>query len=181
MLLKADRWHEYSLLMRDCFKLLSPANREKVLTWIDEGPDRKRLTRRYEEFYGKPVQAEHVEAHIREWKKRHVGLLASDLPPSWREKFAEFLTPLLPEQQLDNAVQVNGGAFVGRKSPDEGKNFSSQSVDAIIELLKSWKPSGDWMVGTMEGLASDFSTRWVIRRPALPLRQSSFKRFVRST
>jgi hypothetical protein len=155
MLLKADRWHEYSLLMRDCFKLLSPANREKVLMWIDEGPDRKRLTRRYEQFYGKPVEAEHVEAHIREWKKQHVALLASDLPPSWREKFAEFLTPLLPEQQLDNAVQVNGGAFVGRKSPDEAKNLSSQSVDAVIELLKSWKPSGDWMAGTMEGLASD--------------------------
>jgi len=155
MLWKSNRWHEYSLLMRDCFKLLSPENQERILTWIDRGPDTKRLKRQYERFYGQPVQPEHVELHVREWKKQHVALLSADLPPNWKEKFAEFLTPLSPEQQLDNAAQVNGGAWVRHKSPDEAKDFSSQSVDSIIEFLKTWKPSGDWTAPTMEGLASD--------------------------
>lgn len=155
LLLKADRWHEYSVLMRDCFKLLSLTDHEKILTWIDKGPDRKRLTRQCEHFYRQPVKSEYIELHVKEWKKERVGLLASDLPPKWKEKFAEFLTPLSPEQQLDNAAQVTGGAFVGRKSPDEAKSFSSQTVDDILEFLKSWKPSGDWMAGTREGLASD--------------------------
>jgi hypothetical protein len=155
MLWKANRWHEYSLLMRDCFKLLSVENQEKILMWIDEGPDKRRLKRQYERFYAQPVQPEHVEQHVREWKKQHVVLLSADLPPNWKKKFAEFLTPLSPEQQLDNAAQVHGGAWIRHKSPDEAKNFSSQSVDSIIEFLKTWKPSGDWMAPTEEGLASD--------------------------
>jgi hypothetical protein len=155
MLLKANRWHEYSLLMHDCFKLLSPKDQEKILTWVDKGPDRKPLMRRYERFYGQPAQPERIERAVTEWKKEHVGLVSADLPPRWKEKFAEFLTPLSPEQQLDNVAQVSGGAWVRHKSPDEARNFATQTVDAIIEFLKTWKPSGDWMAPTVEGLASD--------------------------
>jgi len=155
MLLKANRWHEYSLLMRDCFKLLSPENQEKVLTWIDRGPDKKRVRQHLERFYGQSVQPEHVEQYVREWKKQHVALVSADLPAKWKEQFVEFLTPLSPEQQLDNAAQVNGGAWVRHKSPDEAENFSSQTVDSTIEFLKTWKPSGDWTAPTAEGLASD--------------------------
>jgi hypothetical protein len=155
MLWKANRWHEYSLLMRDCFKLLSLENQERILMWIDEGPNKRRLKLQYERFYGQPVRPEHLEQHVREWKKQHVALLSVDLPPNWKEKFAEFLKPLSPEQQLDNVAEVNGGAWVRHKSPDEAKDFSSQSVDSIIEFLKTWKPSGDWMAPTMEGLASN--------------------------
>jgi len=49
---RRGEWDEYSMLMRDCFKLLSWEKQHKIVKWIDEGPNVARFNKRFERAYG---------------------------------------------------------------------------------------------------------------------------------
>ncbi len=157
MLDKARNWHEYTLLLRDCFKRLTPENQRPILGWIDKGPSVKRFNKMFVKFYGNAPPAEQVEQYVKAWKKQLVGLISNDLPEEWKTTFAEFITPLTADERLETAPHITGGAWAPDRSPMEAKNLAALSIDEIVEFFKTWKSPGEWMAPSAEGLAGTFT------------------------
>ena len=154
MLNKARNWHEYTLLMQTCFKSLSSSDQDKILGWIDKGPDTVWRKKRSEERFG-PVDAdERVKQGVKAWKKERIGLISKDLPSGWKDRFMEYTSDLDPSAHLESVHQTTR-VFGTRPSPDEGKNLEDLSVEQIVDFLKIWEPTNDWMGPSRESIGRD--------------------------
>jgi len=70
-----DLWHEYSLLLRDCFGRLSSLQQARVFAMIDEGP---LIT---------TGSSNNVRKQQREiWQRNRLALISSYLSPQWQDR-----------------------------------------------------------------------------------------------
>lgn len=154
MLNKARSWHEYTLLMHTCFKRLSPGSQDRILGWIDEGPNVYTMKRRYQAFHGRSASDGEVGQWIEAWKRERIAPIAADLPERWRSRFTEYISALEPSDRVDLVNQPTR-IFPGRPSPVEGKNLADFSVEDIAHFLERWEPKDDWIGPSRDSLGRD--------------------------
>src|SRR5206468_5952722 len=87
-------WHEYVLLARDHFAYLSPENREKILNWIDTGPDIEQFKTWREQETGRHPTEEEIDQYTKHWQLEHLAPLRDVLPPGWRQRYDEWVAEL---------------------------------------------------------------------------------------
>ena len=88
---RRSEWDEYSMLMRDCFRLLSLEKQHKMLKWIDEGPNVTRFKQRFETAYHRAPTDEQIEEVVRIWKKHRIDLIVKDLSGKLKSEFASLV------------------------------------------------------------------------------------------
>lgn len=155
LLNKARNWHEYTLMVRTCFKRLSPQSQDQFLALIDKGPYTAKMRRLYEGHYQKAATEPEVEVWVTTWKRERIDLVSNDLPAPWKEQFAAVTAPVDPAEQLDAVNKTRRVVYGATGSPDEAMDLPKLSVEEVVTLLKTWKPSGEWMSPTADGLARD--------------------------
>jgi hypothetical protein len=156
LLAKASLWHEYSLLLRESFSRLLPADRAKLLVWIERGPDQRRYRAWHQKFFGQPATEEQVVLHAKGWTRDRLALISNDLPDEWKQRFSGLAKELGPSAHPEFATYSSGGAW-GYRSPKAATDLATLTVDEIVDFLKTWESPADWMGPSPEGLGRELT------------------------
>lgn len=156
LLTKASLWHEYALMLREAFHRLSTEDQAKILSWIESGPDEARYRTWHERFFGQVATKEQVAVHSKAWKRDLLALIPEDLPSEWKIRFSELTTELGASEHPEFSSYRSGGAW-GYRSPKAATDLASLTIDEIVDFLKTWEPSTDWMADSPEGLGRELT------------------------
>jgi len=149
--------HEYFSLAEAHFAQLSPAEKERILSWIDDGPDVEVYRRNREWLHGTLPNEEDVADYIRRWKLERLAPLRVSLTGRRKEEFDE-LNATLGELNIATprpVVQMVDRELESPKSKDE---FRSMGVDEIILFLRSWQASGNHGEASRAGLRYELAS-----------------------
>lgn len=149
--------HEYFSLAEAHFAQLSPADKERILSWIDEGPDVEVYRRNREWLHGTPPNEEDVADYIRRWKLERLTPLRESLTGRRKEEYDE-LSAALGEMNIAAprpGVQTFDRELESPKSKDE---FRSMGVDEIVLFLRSWQASGNHGEASRAGLRYELAS-----------------------
>lgn len=143
--------HEYFSLAGAHFARLAPADQERILNWIEEGPDVEVYRGNREWFDGTPPTDEGVADYVRRWKLERLTPLRESLTGSRKEAYDELSAAL---GEMNAAAPTPAVQAVDREleSPKSGDEFRSMDVSEIISLLRSWQASGNHGEASRAGL-----------------------------
>lgn len=148
--------HEYALLARSCFATLDSVNKEKILSWIEEGPDVEIFRTRYEEREGNAPSEEEAKRYARLWRRDRLALFDCGLPEKWQRRYDQLVEEFGPAEH-PSFVSYRTEMWVGPASPITAEDLHSMNVMEIVQYLASWEPSGDFMSPSPEGLGRELS------------------------
>lgn len=149
--------HEYSLLLRGSFSLLSDPQQQVILGWIAEGPDLERFKQRQQKFAGKRPTDEDAERYRKYWQRDRLAWFKNSLPEVWRQLYEELVAEFGQPEHPEFASYSTGG-WVGPTSPKSADELQAMTVSEICGFLKTWQPSGEPMTPSPEGLGRVLST-----------------------
>jgi len=147
--------HEYYHLLREHFSKLPRELREKILTWIDEGPDLEDYESWYKKETGELPSKEQKDARKSHWQIRYLSAIKDDLSPEWRKKWDELMGKYEEPDHPDYHFYVKAG-FAGVSSPLEREEVRKMSPQELIDYFKSWEPPKDFFAPSREGLGGLF-------------------------
>ena len=148
--------HEYALLAGERFGGLSREEQSVILDWIETGPDFDQFKEIHELQTGKKATDEDVDHHKRLWQRDRLAWFKTHLPQQWKDRYEALVAEFGEPEHPEFASYVTTG-FYGPRSPKAAEDLRSMSVYAIVEFLKSWRPTGDSMGPSPEGLSRQLS------------------------
>lgn len=129
--------HEWTLLAQDQFEALPPEIRERILGWIEAGPN-------------DAAEHESPDEYRERWQRRELVRLGDGLPDEWRDRRDELIARHgAPDGRRRGRVVTSGGM----SAPLTQEELASKSVDDIVAYLNSWTPDGEFGSPSPEGLA----------------------------
>jgi hypothetical protein len=145
-------FHEHALLLKDQFANLDPDDQAKILGWIDKGPGIEKLKA---DRIDKQPTDEEITRRVKIWKIEKLAKFSVSLPDEWKRRYAELVAELGQKEypEFDSYTTE----WVGPTSPKSAKELKSMSLEEIHKFLKDWKPSGDTMSPSPEGLARELA------------------------
>lgn len=144
-------FHEFWFLVRDGFLDLVEDDRDRVLALIEQGPDVEERRERTP-----PTTDEELSRYIEGWKFRRLSILRDVLPPDWKRRLIE-MERAHGKLEHPEFLAHMGPVQTGPNSPFESAELSAMSVDELVGFLREWRPSGDWMAPSPEGLSRQLS------------------------
>jgi hypothetical protein len=157
-LLDTSRWdtterHEYAHLARCAFPHVSDGTRAAILSWIETGPDLESLANRWSEVYGARPTEEELGRHLRMWQRDRLAPLKDVLPAEWRARYEALV---VAEGEPDHPdFPAYSRIWSGPTSPKSAAELGAMSIDGLVEHLKTWNPSSDWMSPSLSGLGRE--------------------------
>jgi hypothetical protein len=148
--------HEYALLAKAGFGLLSSEEKEVVLSWIDEGPDLDAYRKNVLGNTGHEPTEDEIQRRIRYWQRDHLDQFKEALPKEWKQRFDELEKELGEAEHPDFSYYSSGG-WVGPTSPKSAEDLKQMSVAEVVDYLKTWVPPEGHFVETPEGLSRTFA------------------------
>lgn len=150
---REDYRYEYNLLAQACFSRLRPEDQAKILGWIQKGPpdieSRKILL---EQSRGKAATEQEVAEYVKMWQRDRLALLSANLSGDWKQRYEELVAEVgtAPEP-----VREATAVFVGPTSPKTMEDLRAMTVEAFVDYLKSWVPSGKPFGDSRAGLGRE--------------------------
>ncbi len=132
--------HEYVLLIRQCFNKLNKIDQNKILDWIEAGPDMEKFKEERQSETGSYPKEEDIIRFKEVWQRdRLAWICAENLPDSWKAKYQDLIKrhgePMRPE--FPAYIEVG---FRGQVSPKAKEELKSMSVKEIVDFLIKWRP-----------------------------------------
>ncbi len=143
--------HEYTSLAHDQFGRLSPDDQAKILDWIATGPNVEEFMVGEEEWTGRRPTDEEAEKYVKAWRRNRLAPIRDAVSPEWGHRYDEWVSELGEPEHPDFAA-YSTGVWVGPTSPKGAEDMRGMSVEEVISFLTVWKPSGDRMSSSPEGL-----------------------------
>jgi len=149
--------HEYSLLARTCFALVSEEARAVYLRSVEARPTDDAMTK----LDGTPYTAEENERHNQHWRLRRLTAIRDSLPPAWIPRY-EQLVAQFGELEHPDFLSYWRTRAGGGDSPRTVDDLRSLPTDELVAFLASWQPSTpawdgptiDGLVGTLRGVVA---------------------------
>jgi hypothetical protein len=130
--------HEYYLLLQQEFKNISEANQNKILKYIEKGPD---LTNEKEKRdYTKP------------WQLNKFYCIKDDLTGKWEVEYKKLIKELKKPENPEFLSYTSPAFWSGENSPKKEDDIKKMSVQKIVEYLQEWKPTGSFGDPSRRGL-----------------------------
>jgi hypothetical protein len=148
--------HEYYLLAKECFGRLSPPEQEKILGWIEKGPDTDRYRERVSKSAGREPTESEVEDYRRTCQRERLEPLASSLPASWKRRYEELASSTEPPSHPDLPFS-SSVSWVGPTSPKTADQIEELPVKDLVDYFASWQPPSGWFQHSREGLGRALS------------------------
>jgi len=143
--------HEYVLLLGERFGVLTEAQQQTILNWIDEGPSPDKLQWAREQVKEGQSADESVERYRRSWQCKRLAWLKRHLSGAWRERYEALVAELGEPEHPEFEVYIDSG-WTGPTSLKSAGNLRAMSIDDIIAFLSSWRPEKQPMSPSPEGL-----------------------------
>ena len=145
---------EYSLLAKEQFGHLDTGDKDRILAWIEAGPDLENFKARWGRFTGQAVSDEDARRYAKGWRRDRLTLFLDHLPEDWKVRYQELVREIGQPNDLIEARQITGGAFAPA-SPKSSDDLSKMSIPEMIAYLRSWQPSNEPFGEKIAGLASE--------------------------
>lgn len=156
---RPDLSHERTLLLQEHFARLQPPEQETILGWIAEGPPRPELS-----WTGEPMKEKEWLDYVKRLTLRQLQPIANALPPDWADRYRALVNEYGEPQSGQPRIQSLGWQS-GSKSPKSLEELRALSSPEIIELMRTWLPSTDFLAPNPVGLAGVFE-QLVAEQPA---------------
>lgn len=125
--------HEYVHLIRQCFNKLNKIDQNKILDWIEAGPDMEKFIEERQSETGSYPKEEDIIRIKEVWQRdRLAWICAENLPDSWKAKYQD-LTKRLGEPMRPEFPPYQEG-------PKAKEELKSMSVKEIVDFLIKWRP-----------------------------------------
>ena len=153
-------YHEYTLLLQECFNLLSVEKQQLILRWIDEGPDLTRFKKRFKEEKKRDSDSEEISRYQRYWQWEWLFFIKAQLSGEYKKRYEDM--------ERDFGIHDHPGfrsyisTWWGSTSPKDTKELQEMTVEDLIEYLQGWKPTNDPKSPSPEALGNTFSAAVVI-------------------
>lgn len=121
-------WHEYSLLVNAHFHRASPNSKMEYFKVVDN-------------------QDKSEDKYIDSWRVRLTGLISEELTPEQKEKYAALLKQAAQLEEPYFTSYSSGVSWVGPDSPKTEADLENKPIDFVLEIVRSWEPSGDQFFG----------------------------------
>jgi hypothetical protein len=144
---------EYNLLASEWFGRLDKSDQDKILQWIEVGPDLELYKVRWGAFTGQLVTDEDARKYKERWQRDRLATFSELLPTDWKTRYEQLVAKEGPPDDLTEGRRVTGGAFAPG-SPKKSEDLGGMTVSEVIAYLKSWQPSGEFLGDTIAGLGS---------------------------
>jgi hypothetical protein len=141
-------WHEYKLLVQEQFGRLRQDDQEKILCCIQEKPDIERFKEYRTERTGNFPTDEEIEKYVISCQLEYLKPLREVLPAEWKQRYQEWVAKVGEPEDFDAYPR----SWVGPTSPKSEQELRSMAVTEIIDYLTTWRPSGEIMTPSPEGL-----------------------------
>jgi hypothetical protein len=83
--------HEYVGLLRCCFRRLAKGDQERILSYVEEGPQYLEGSRaRYKEKTGEEMSPEHAAQLVQRWQRDRLAPIADSLPDRWKSRYMQY-------------------------------------------------------------------------------------------
>ncbi len=135
--------HEYSLLLRDGFPLLSDEERKRVLDAVEAGPVR------YGDLQTPEARAEFA-TYSRFWKRDRLSLIQKHLDASWRSVYEGLVKEFGQAEHPEFSSYHQ--SWSGPTSPKTADELAAMPIHELVEYLVVWRPKRDFMDHSAEGL-----------------------------
>lgn len=152
---RSDFRLEYNLLANVFFGRLEGDDQQKILNWIQKGPDVESYKAGWERFYGSQPTEEQIERFVMGWQRDRLAPLASDLPEDWSQRYAHLVATIGPPNDSEH---VAGASWVGPASPKTVEELRELTIEQLVGYLGSWVPSGHPMEASVPGLSQQLGT-----------------------
>ena len=131
--------HEYSLLARSHFGRLRADDQQKLLSYIDSGPDRALVRQWYQwAFDAEPSEGDILRQKAI-WQRDHLVLFGSTLPPEWQQRLRELVLAIGPANEPIVQTTTVG---IGSQVDDVTRRLQDGSIDSIIEAICAAEAAG---------------------------------------
>jgi hypothetical protein len=148
---------EYELLVLEWFGKLEAPDQQKILAWIEAGPDDDEAHRRWhKEWSGQEPSLEEIAQHKKMWQRDRLAPLHKLLSSDWKQRYEE-LTGELGTPERDFTENPRAEVWEGPTSPMTAADFQSMSVQEIVTYLSSWKPTHAPMSPSRNGLGRELT------------------------
>ena len=145
---------EFDKLLTERLADLSDAAKNKILEFIEKGPDLTGFKKR-KETEGKPATEEEVNEVADNWRLKWLHQIRTSLDPSWAAKYSSLAGRLGTPQDEESSRAT--GSWVGPTSPKSTEELRQMSEDEVITFLQTWHSTGEWNAPTAEGLGRSLS------------------------
>lgn len=147
--------YEYTQLAKSGFNHLEETQKEKIFSWIEEGPEITSFLERVEKRQDRPATANEISDYSNSWRRDKLYIFTDNLPNDLRAKYDALVRsygePNHPEFSSYHR------SWIGPTSPKSKEDLEKLPVPEIIKFLKSWKPTDDFMSSSEEGLSRELS------------------------
>ncbi len=144
---------EYERLLAAHFAGLTVEGQLAVLALIEHEPDTEQYARWFRTSHGREPTAEETTGFIEMTTLGRLTPIADHLPEAWRARYEQYLKAYGPHS---SRVLPRSGGFIGARSPTTAEEIAGLDVDALIEYLTSFVPSGGFQDPSKEGMGSTF-------------------------
>lgn len=147
---RPDLSHERMLLLQDYFARLEPSEQQMILSWIAEGPPRPDRS-----WTGEPIEEKDWLDYVKRLTLRQLQPIANALPPEWSDRYRALVKEYGEPQSGEPRIRSVGWQS-GSKSPKSLEDLRAMSSSEIIEFMRTWEPSTEFMAPNATGLAGIF-------------------------
>ncbi|MDR1452504.1 MAG: hypothetical protein LBJ25_00805 [Candidatus Margulisbacteria bacterium] len=143
--------HEYYHLAQDKFGELSQDAQNKILNYIESGPQ--------EEYYQQDSEYWPKPRKINHWIHHRIDPIIKYLPQAFTDKYKDFLFDENGEYKpYNNGEHPDFSSYMtslhGSVSPKEDSDIAEMPIPKLVEYLKNWKPERTGFdAPTINGLA----------------------------
>ena len=155
--------HEAVLLLKAAFPALTADTQQRVLSWMDVGPEEESV-RRWLEFVGTEVTEEKIRDYSDRERRDRFSILEGQLPEPYRTTYEELKSKMGVPNPPDRISSPRFGA-IGSQSPKTQEELEQMPVGDVLAFLKSWVPGHDIFSPTADGLGASLGAA-VSQRPA---------------
>jgi hypothetical protein len=145
-------YHEYVLLLKQCFGILSDDKQKIILKWIDDGPEIEEFKKNIIEEKNREPLPEEISKRKEHWQLKWLFFIKDHLKDSYKRKFealqAKFDVPEHPD------LLIHYSSWRGSTSPKTMQEFQEMPVEDLVKYLQDWKPEDDPKAPSPEGLAN---------------------------
>lgn len=151
--------HEFATLLRRRFGDADDEVKQRLISWIEDGPDLEKFRETHERGTGQPPSEDEVERYAQSWRRDWYSFIVEQAGESASKRYEELVAAVGPPEHPD-FLSWSESERVGPQSPTSVDQLLEWPPERVIHYLHTWVPDDDsgWPFGpSIEGLARDFS------------------------
>ena len=149
--------HEYYWLLKERFARLRQSEQDRILTYIENGPEIESWSTHFQRAEERAPTAEEVRSRVTRWQRDRLEPIAELVPEAWKARYTAVVAEHEAAEHPD-FLAYHSGVSCGQPSPKSAQEIGSMPLPALVDFMRTWKPTKGWDQPTQCDLSIEFMT-----------------------